>query len=130
MFLLCLHLVCVGKWVCNVNADRVTGVCMWCDILAAGGVTSFKATDKKVVNKVNPQPNQQDPTGSSSSSGSGEALPWHKMQNLGDMEGTWDGWVLLLSFSLSLITSIVGVFQMVEKPYTAQVRGCTAVDCC
>jgi hypothetical protein len=76
-------------------------------------VTSFKATDKKVVNKNQPQQGDQ---------AQQEAkLPWHRMRNLGDMEGTWDGWVLLLSFSLSLITAIVGIFQMVDKPYTAQV---------
>jgi hypothetical protein len=80
----------------------------------AGGVTSFKATDKKVVNK-NPQ-QQQD-----SAQDDGEKLPWHKMKNLGDMEGTLDGWVLFISFSLSFITAIVGVFQMIDKPYTAQV---------
>jgi hypothetical protein len=87
---------------------------------AAGGVTSFKATDKKVVNK-NPQQNQDQGDSTNSSSSDGEALPWHRMRNLGDMEGTWDGWVLLLSFSLSFITAIVGVFQMIDKPYTAQV---------
>jgi hypothetical protein len=81
----------------------------------AGGVTSFKATDKKVVNK-NPQ-QQQD-----SAQDEGEKLPWHKMKNLGDMEGTLDGWVLFISFSLSFITAIVGVFQMIDKPYTAQVK--------
>ena len=84
----------------------------------AGGVTSFKATDKKVVNKNQPQ--QQD-----QAEQEGDKLPWHRMQNLGDMEGTLDGWVLLLSFSLSFITAIVGVFQMIDKPYTAQVNSST-----
>jgi hypothetical protein len=78
-------------------------------------VTSFKATDKKVVNKNQGQ--QQD-----QGQEDAEKLPWHKMRNLGDMEGTWDGWVLFGSFMLSFITAIVGVFQMIDKPYTAQVR--------
>jgi hypothetical protein len=82
----------------------------------AGGVTSFKATDKKVVNKNHGQ--QQQDQGQDDS----EKVPWHKMRNLGDMEGTWDGWVLFCSFMLSFITAIVGVFQMIDKPYTAQVR--------
>lgn len=122
--MLFLHLVCVGGGVTSM----LTGRCVHVGPLAAGGVTSFKATDKKVVNK-NPQPNQQGQGGAAGSSSSAEALPWHKMRNLGDMEGTWDGWVLLLSFSLSFITAIVGVFQMIDRPYTAQVGGCTAVEC-
>lgn len=89
-------------------------------LCAAGGVTSFKATDKKVVNKSQPN-NQQQQDGQPEEEA--EQVPWHRMRNLGDMEGTWDAWVLLLSFSLSLITAIVGVFQMIDKPYTAQVRG-------
>jgi len=80
----------------------------------AGGVTSFKATDKKVVNKNQAQ--QQD-----QAEADAEKLPWHRMKNLGDMEGTLDGWVLFASFTLSFITAIVGVFQMIDKPYTAQV---------
>lgn len=78
-----------------------------------GGVTSFKATDKKVVNKNQAQ--QQD-----QAEADAEKLPWHRMKNLGDMEGTLDGWVLFASFTLSFITAIVGVFQMIDKPYTAQ----------
>jgi hypothetical protein len=41
-------------------------------------------------------------------------------QNVGDMEGTLDAWVLVASFSISMITAIVGAFQMIDKPYTAQ----------
>lgn len=41
-------------------------------------------------------------------------------QYLGDMAGTWDHWVLLASFLFSLTTAAVGVFQMIDKPYTAQ----------
>eukprot|EP00882_Tetradesmus_deserticola_P016806 GHRQ01017971.1.p1 GENE.GHRQ01017971.1~~GHRQ01017971.1.p1 ORF type:complete len:225 (+),score=95.27 GHRQ01017971.1:213-887(+) len=44
------------------------------------------------------------------------ALP----QNVGDMEGTLDAWVLVASFSISMITAIVGAFQMIDRPYTAQ----------
>lgn len=83
-------------------------------MLHTGGVTSFKATDKKVVNKNQQQQDQ-------AQSHDGDALSWHKMKNLGDMEGTWDGWVLFISFALSFITAIVGVFQTIDKPYTAQV---------
>lgn len=89
-------------------------------LLHAGGVTSFKATDKKVVNKN--QQGQQQPDQAATQQQEEERGPWHGMKNLGDMEGTLDGWVLLLSFSLSLITAIVGVFQMIDKPFTAQVR--------
>ena len=41
--------------------------------------------------------------------------------NVGDMEGTFDAWVLLISFCISFITALVGTFQMIDKPYTAQV---------
>lgn len=93
-------------------------------LLCTGGVTSFKATDKKVVNK-NPQQQQQQ---QDQAQDDGDKLPWHKMKNLGDMEGTLDGWVLFISFSLSLITAIVGVFQMIDKPYTAQVLEIIGTD--
>lgn len=87
-------------------------------------MTSFKATDKKVVNK-NPAAQQQD----AQAADDGDKLPWHRMKNLGDMEGTLDGWVLFASFSISLITAIVGVFQMIDKPYTAQVRSAGSAHC-
>jgi hypothetical protein len=41
-------------------------------------------------------------------------------QNLHDMEGTLDAWVLVGSFSISFTTAIVGAFQMIDKPFTAQ----------
>lgn len=41
-------------------------------------------------------------------------------KNVGDMEGTLDAWVLVGSFSISFITAVVGAFQMIDKPYTAQ----------
>eukprot|EP00878_Enallax_costatus_P000276 GHUV01000347.1.p1 GENE.GHUV01000347.1~~GHUV01000347.1.p1 ORF type:complete len:1266 (+),score=343.56 GHUV01000347.1:286-4083(+) len=41
-------------------------------------------------------------------------------KNVGDMEGTLDAWVLVASFSISMITAIVGAFQMIDKPFTAQ----------
>ncbi len=41
-------------------------------------------------------------------------------QNVGDMEGTLDAWVLVASFSISMLTAIVGAFQMIDKPFTAQ----------
>jgi hypothetical protein len=41
-------------------------------------------------------------------------------KNVGDMEGTLDAWVLVGSFSISLTTAIVGAFQMIDKPFTAQ----------
>jgi len=41
---------------------------------------------------------------------------------VGDMEGTLDAWVLVLSFSISLITALVGTYSMIDQPYTAQVR--------
>lgn len=85
----------------------------------AGGVTSFKATDKKVVNQAQPQQAAAQDAGAG---GGGEPRPWHGMRNLGDMEGTLDAWVLFASFAISLITAAVGVFQMVDKPFTAQVR--------
>jgi hypothetical protein len=40
--------------------------------------------------------------------------------NVGDMEGTLDAWVLVASFSISFTTAVVGAFQMIDKPYTAQ----------
>lgn len=40
--------------------------------------------------------------------------------NVGDMEGTLDAWVLVASFSFSMITALVGIFQMIDRPYTAQ----------
>lgn len=40
--------------------------------------------------------------------------------NVGDMEGTLDAWVLVASFSFSIITAMVGIFQMIDRPYTAQ----------
>jgi hypothetical protein len=46
--------------------------------------------------------------------------PFWLPKNLGDMQGTWDAGVLLASFSISFITAIVGIFQMIDKPYTAQ----------
>ena len=42
--------------------------------------------------------------------------------NVGDMEGTLDAWVLLISFCISFTTALVGTFQMIDKPNTAQVR--------
>jgi hypothetical protein len=86
-------------------------------------VTSFKATDKKVVNKNQAQ--QQDAAQEDE-----EAKPWHRMKNLGDMEGTLDAWVLLASFSISLITALVGAFGMIDKPYTAQVRRASGKSAC
>jgi len=41
-------------------------------------------------------------------------------QNVGDMEGTLDAWVLVASFCFSFITACVGVFQIIDKPFTAQ----------
>lgn len=89
-------------------------MCVHAVLLIKGGVTSFKATDKKVVNKNQAQ--QQDTAQEDE-----EGKPWHRMKNLGDMEGTLDGWVLFASFSISLITALVGAFGMIDKPYTAQV---------
>jgi hypothetical protein len=40
--------------------------------------------------------------------------------NVGDMEGTLDAWVLVASFCFSFITMVVGIFQIIDKPYTAQ----------
>ena len=40
--------------------------------------------------------------------------------NVGDMEGTLDAWVLVASFSISFITAVVGLFQIIDKPFTAQ----------
>jgi len=40
--------------------------------------------------------------------------------NVGDMEGTLDAWVLVASFSFSMVTALVGIFQMIDRPYTAQ----------
>jgi hypothetical protein len=97
----------------------------------AGGVTSFKATDKKVVNKAAPQLQQGGSGGAAAGDSSNDAQrrPWHGMQNLGDMEGTWDAWVLFASFAISAITAAVGVFQMVDKPFTAQVGGPSTRAC-
>ena len=41
-------------------------------------------------------------------------------KNLSDMEGTLDAWVLVGSFSISFTTAVVGAFQMIDKPFTAQ----------
>jgi endoglucanase len=40
--------------------------------------------------------------------------------NVGDMEGTLDAWVLVASFCFSFITAVVGLFQIIDKPFTAQ----------
>jgi hypothetical protein len=45
---------------------------------------------------------------------------WLKPKYLGDMAGTWDHYVLLVSFLLSFITAAVGTFGIIDKPYTAQ----------
>ncbi len=41
-------------------------------------------------------------------------------QNLGDMEGTIDAWVLVASFTFSFLTAVVGIFQIIDRPFTAQ----------
>jgi hypothetical protein len=53
---------------------------------------------------------------------SGGCCSWLKPKYLGDMAGTWDHYVLLVSFLLSLITAAVGIFGIIDKPYTAQVE--------
>lgn len=51
---------------------------------------------------------------------SGGCFSWLKPKYLGDMAGTWDHYVLLVSFLLSFITAAVGIFGIIDKPYTAQ----------
>jgi hypothetical protein len=68
-------------------------------------------------------------TGAKNAAAAGDAKPkrrifgcfgWLKPKYLGDMAGTWDHYVLLVSFLLSFITAAVGIFGIIDKPYTAQ----------
>jgi hypothetical protein len=38
----------------------------------------------------------------------------------GDLEGTKDYWLLVTSFTISFLTCCVGLFQIIDKPFTAQ----------
>lgn len=70
-----------------------------------GRVVVFKSTKKK---------------GEDDGRGDGKRRWFAPPRNIGDMEGTLDAWVLLLSFSISALTAIMGVFQIIDQPYTAQ----------
>jgi hypothetical protein len=70
-----------------------------------GKVVVFKSTKKK---------------GEDDGRGDGKRRWFSPPQNIGDMEGTLDAWVLLLSFCISALTAIIGVFQIIDQPYTAQ----------
>ncbi|GBF97993.1 six-hairpin glycosidase [Raphidocelis subcapitata] len=74
-----------------------------------------KITKKKVVFKSTKKKGEDDGRG---------AKPTRKWlrppANVGDMEGTFDAWVLVLSFFFSFITAVVGLFQIIDKPFTAQ----------
>jgi hypothetical protein len=41
---------------------------------------------------------------------------------LGDMDGHWDHYWIQCSLFISALTAFVGIFQIIDKPYTAQVR--------
>jgi hypothetical protein len=70
-----------------------------------GKVVVFKSTKKK---------------GEDDGRGDGKRRWFAPPQNIGDMEGTLDAWVLLISFCISALTAIMGVFQIIDQPYTAQ----------
>lgn len=52
--------------------------------------------------------------------GEGEEKARRCCAGVGDMEGTKDVYVICLSFMLSFITILVGIFQIADRPYTAQ----------
>lgn len=63
---------------------------------------TFKTTKKKGVNDE-------------VTTGSG-CLP----QNLGDMEGTFDHWVVILGLLINTVTLAAAIYQIADAPYTAQ----------
>lgn len=74
-----------------------------------------KITKKKVVFKSTKKKGEDDGRGAKAS------RKWCRPPaNVGDMEGTLDAWILVVSFSFSFITAVVGLFQIIDKPFTAQ----------
>jgi hypothetical protein len=75
-----------------------------------------KITKKRVVFKSTKKKGEDDGRGGK------KARKWcTPPANVGDMEGTLDAWVLVISFTFSFLTAAVGIFQMIDRPYTAQV---------
>ena len=74
-----------------------------------------KITKKKVVFKSTKKKGEDDGRGTKAT------RKWCRPPaNVGDMEGTLDAWILVVSFSFSFITAVVGLFQIIDKPFTAQ----------
>ncbi|KIZ03555.1 hypothetical protein MNEG_4408 [Monoraphidium neglectum] len=74
-----------------------------------------KITKRKVVFKSTKKKGEDDGRGAKA------ARRWCRPPaNVGDMEGTLDAWILVVSFSFSFITAVVGLFQIIDKPFTAQ----------
>ena len=42
------------------------------------------------------------------------------LPEIGDMEGTKDAYIIILSFSISFMTCLVGIFQIIDKPFTSE----------
>eukprot|EP00879_Flechtneria_rotunda_P009977 GHRR01010433.1.p1 GENE.GHRR01010433.1~~GHRR01010433.1.p1 ORF type:complete len:1225 (+),score=296.26 GHRR01010433.1:1011-4685(+) len=83
-----------------------------------GKVTTFKTTTKQEKNDG--QQSSDSSSKQQQNKGPGFFSKIIKPQNLGNMEGKLDHYIIFLSFLISFITAVVGVYQMIDRPYTAQ----------